>query len=36
MKNIEVQIVGTEWVQTVWPKIEVFVSKAIEQGLDEY
>jgi Acetyltransferase (GNAT) family len=36
MKNIEVQIVGTEWVQTVWPKIEAFVSKAIEQGLDEY
>lgn len=36
MKNIEVQIVGLEWVQMVWPKVVGFIESAIKQGIGEY
>lgn len=36
MKNIDVQIVGVEWVHSVWPEVVDFIENALKEGLGEY
>lgn len=35
-KEIAVLIVGQEWIHTVWPKVEGFITAALKEGLGEY